>query len=147
VAKKSPEHGRKQEIQRVPGFADDYIEAHKAEILPKGTLDPDELAGTPGKVRRFVLGGGPGRIRRRPHIDVIAADAYTALMNEVTWLRDRSREGKLDPSESAALAKAIDGLVKLSREMRELDRQERAEDLSDEEMDAELRRLAKELEE
>lgn len=138
--------GRLNNPSRTHDGQDDYIEAHAAEteVLPRNTLAlgdfPDQIDSRP---RRVVA--GRASVSRRPHVDVIAADLFTTLMAEAERLRDKARDEALSPSDSAKLLKCIDGLAKLSREMREKDKQERVEDMTDEELQQALAEYHKKL--
>lgn len=129
------------EMSRVPGGQDDYVEANEVEtkVLPKNTLVPGDFPPN----RRVV---GKAQIsRRRPHVDTIAQDLFAAIMAQARILRDKAMEGALTAEESQRLMKLTEATAKLSREMREKDKQERIEDLSDEELLAAMAEASKRL--
>lgn len=76
----------------------------------------------------------PGLVKK-PHIDVMLADAYIVINRELSALRAKVIQGEtLSESESRKMANLTNQLVKLAAEEREQQKQDRLDEMSDKEL-------------
>lgn len=88
-----------------------------------------------GVIAKVVADQFAPSLVKKPHINVMLADAYIVINRELASLRAKVLQGDtLSESESRKMANLTNQLVKLAAEEREQQKQDRLDDLSDKEL-------------
>ncbi len=99
----------------------------------------------PGK--RIIIPSSRGQMQTVERVQSISntvEDAKITIANEIGRWKDKSMARSLDLPEARVLSQLIDSLVKLSKEEREVAKAFDTENMTDEELQAEMEKILKE---
>lgn len=131
-----------EEKPHVPVLSAETIEDSHATLDALATLDrpaitSELIRGKPHMTRAELLARGglaPGLVKK-PHIDTMLTMAYVTAAEELRRLHKISAEDGLTAVQTGQFEKLINAVTKLAKEEREQVRQDRIDEMTDEELE------------
>lgn len=131
----------KADFIRPAGVADDYEAAERTERLnPENPVDPAEVAGDANEelARAFARRGKVKRVVRRPHVEHYLGQNLDLIAEELKKLKEKQANGGLSDTDMQRMKDCNEMMARIFREEREQVKLDRFEDLSDEDIDAQI---------